>query len=348
MKIAVENSTWNNIGDAFYQTSIEAMLSEALPNAEISAFDGPIERAFRPRRFRGNAFDSRTLLQADHFVISGPVIGPSFLDLYGPFIRGVVESGKGYSLLSLHAYSTGVELERIRDFLTRYPPRALHTRDAPTFAKLSGIAPREKNGACFAYFVSYIPGIPDCAPAARPICLSFHNSQEPSISVGNVGADFFDADFQIKARGPSAIPWKFSRHWDFTNSYPTELNGRTVVRPVHSFYPSPHLIFSRPNSYISYNPRTFLSVYKGCEGVITDRVHAAVAALSFGNPALVTKLDGRYALFERAPLERKGDVVRLPRAALEEMRADHLHWLRNDFADALGVRDGLRKARVAV
>lgn len=42
--IAVENSTWNNIGDAFYQTSICQMLARALPQCEVVTFDGPIVR----------------------------------------------------------------------------------------------------------------------------------------------------------------------------------------------------------------------------------------------------------------------------------------------------------------
>ena len=335
MKIAVENSTWNNIGDAFYQTALQTMLSKALPGDEVFSFDGPIARAFRPRMFERNTFDARANVEADHFVFSGPILGASFADQYGPLIRAIVESGRSYSLLSVHAYSQGEELALLREFLKAYPPKALETRDQTTFAKLEGAAPRQKNGICFAFFVRYIDGIPSFDPERKYVCFSFHNSREPQIRAANPGADFFDAQFDVGAEQRSLIPWKLSRHFDFAADYPTTLNGRTIVRPVHSFYPLPHLIFSRKNSYISYNPKNFLSIYKGCEGVVTDRVHAGVAALSFGKPALVTRLDGRYALFERAPLERKGDVVRLDPAALDAIYADHMTWLRTDFHDAI-------------
>lgn len=335
MKIAVENSTWNNIGDAFYQTALQTMLADALPDDEVFSFDGPIVRAFRPRRFEANSFDAREMVEADHFVLSGPILGAGFLAHYGPLIQAIVESGRSYSLLSLHAYSEGEELERTKAFLRAFPPRALETRDEDTFVKVEGLASTEKNGCCFAFFVKYIPDVPQLARSGPYICLSFHNSPEPEIRVGDPAADFFNAGFDVGCASSGWLPWKVRRHFDFMAQYPRELGGCSVVRPVHSFYPLPHLSFSRPNSYISYNPRNFLAIYRNCEGVITDRVHAGVAALSFGKPALVTKLDGRYALFKRAPLERKGDVVRLEPGALDALYAEHMAWLRTSFRDAI-------------
>lgn len=35
MKIIVENSTWNNVGDGWYQFSLYFMLKECLPQHEV-------------------------------------------------------------------------------------------------------------------------------------------------------------------------------------------------------------------------------------------------------------------------------------------------------------------------
>ena len=335
MRIAVENSTWNNIGDAFYQTALQTMVTRAFPDDEVFAFDGPISRAFRPRGFKANAYDVRPAVDADHFIFSGPILGSNFPDLYGPLIQAIVESGRTYSLLSVHAYSEAAELDRLRDFLKAFPPRAVETRDRVTFEKIRGLADCQKDGVCFAFFVRCIPGVPAYSADERYICLSFHSAPEPRIRFGNPDAGFFDAGIDLAGDGPPLLPWKFGRHLDFAARRPKALAGRKLVRPVHSFYPSPHLTFSRPNSYISYNPANFLSIYRNCEGVITDRVHAGVAALSFGKPALVSRLDGRYALFEKVPLERNGDVVRLAPAALDDIFAEHMDWLRTDFRAAV-------------
>ena len=47
MKIIVENSTWNNVGDGWYQFSLYFMLKECLPQHEVILGEGPIKRAFR-------------------------------------------------------------------------------------------------------------------------------------------------------------------------------------------------------------------------------------------------------------------------------------------------------------
>jgi hypothetical protein len=335
MRIAVENSTWNNIGDAFYQTALQTMVGQAFPEAEVFAFDGPIVRAFRPRNFKANAYDARPAVDADHFIFSGPILGSTFPEQYGPLIKAIVESGRSYSLVSVHAYSKDEELDRLREFLKAYPPRAIETRDRVTFDKIRGLADCQKDGVCFAFFVRCIPGVPLYSADERYICMSFHSAPEPKVRFEHPGAGFFEAGIDLSQEVQPLLPWKFSRHLDFAARRPTEVAGRKVVRPVHSFYPSPHLIFSRPNSYISYNPANFLSIYRNCEGVITDRVHAGVAALSFGKPALVSRLDGRYALFEKVPLERNGDVVRLAPAALDKIYDEHMDWLRTDFRAAI-------------
>lgn len=333
--IAVENSTWNNIGDAFYQMSLERALRDAFPDANVVPLDGPVGRAFRTRsrRARDNALDIRNRIECDHIVLSGPILSRGFLDAYAPLIRAAHERGISYSLVSVHAYAEGADLEALRAFFNDYPPAALHTRDHYTYEKLKGVSRVSKSGMCFAFFVNRIPHIPDFGHGRDFACISFHSRPEPTIKAESLDDLFARApDF-----GTTMSPrkWRLKRHFDFLGKHPSTVAGLDIVRPVHGFYPFGHLTFSRPGSFISYNPRMFLAAYKACSATITDRVHAAVATLSYGKAACLQKLDARATLFDAAPVTSKNGWMTLDPEALEDAYQKQIDWLRRDFAQGL-------------
>ncbi|RWC35148.1 MAG: polysaccharide pyruvyl transferase family protein [Mesorhizobium sp.] len=346
MRIAVENSTWNNIGDAFYQTSLQHMLTRSFPEASVFSIDGPVERAFRPGRFARNAFDISDVYDADHFVFSGPILTSRFPVLYGDLIRRIHERGRSYSLLSVHAYVEGAELEATRELLRRYPPRAIHTRDRSTFNKLQGICDCMLDGICFAYFVGTLPGVPNVSTSDEYVCVSFHSQREPRLVLDTPNArELVTADLRVKFfnKLPSTL-WRGARHLDFLRRHPQRLGQWRIVRPVHGQYPFNHLTFGRPASYTTYNPLSFLAVYKGCSGVVTDRVHAGVAALAFNKPAWVQRLDGRYELFRHAPVQKRGDFLVIRPDALQAEWLRHTSWLRGVFA--IAISDSLKSEAV--
>ncbi|WP_301751156.1 polysaccharide pyruvyl transferase family protein [uncultured Erythrobacter sp.] len=331
--IAVENSTWNNIGDAFYQQSIMMCLQQSLPDAKIVSFDGPFRRAFRPRGFAKNGYDARFATQADHYVFSGPILGEGFFEEYGPLIEHIVAKGASYSLQSIHAYAEDALLERMRAFFKTYPPLAFQTRDTFTFNKFKGLDVPMYDGICFAFFVSKLPNIPTVKPEKPFVAVSFHASPDPDIQLSN------NNELPLTKRvtvGPqNKSNWRIRRQFDFRRSYPTTLGEFDIVRPVHSFYPSPHLLFARPSSFITYNPLNFIAIYANCAAVITDRVHAGVAALSHGKPAYVTSLDTRYAIFEHAPVTRSGDFLELDKEMLDTRFSEIKLWLAQAYQSLL-------------
>lgn len=335
MKIAVENSTWNNIGDAFYQLSLQNIFSELFPSVELCSFDGPGKRAFRPGKHSVNMADFRPNVDADHFVLSGPILGSNFLEHYGSFIKSIVKGGKSYSLLSIHFWSN-FDPGPVLEFLKQYPPLAFHTRDAPSFDIAGNVADVSFSGICFAFFVSRIPNIPQLTFDHPQLAVSFHSGPEPKISFSNPNADHI-TDVGLSVGKSSRLLWRFKRHLEYRTSLPISIGKYGILRPVHGFYPLPHLIFSKPNSYITYNPLNMLGVYKSVEAVVTDRVHAGIAALSFGNPASVEQVDGRFAIFDTLPLERRGGVF-LPNPDAVNSEYDRLaQWLTGSYAKAIGL-----------
>ncbi len=152
--------------------------------------------------------------------------------------------------------------------------------------------------------------------------------------MGNeLAEDLLDADISCSKVKKSM--WRLRRHLEFLGDAPEYLGNWKIVRPVHSFYPLPHLIFSKKNSYITYNPDNFLSIYKSCAGVVSDRVHAGVVALSYGKPVKIEALDSRYEIFAEAPILSKKGFMTIDEDKLNQRFDNISNWLRVDFREAL-------------
>ncbi|MET3598506.1 polysaccharide pyruvyl transferase family protein [Martelella mangrovi] len=340
--IAVESSTWNNIGDAFYQNSIISQLRSIFTECDVVSFDGPFDRAFRPGKHEKFVFDSRYLVDADHYVFSGPIVGKTFKRRYAPLILEILRRGKTYSLLSVHATTDKAIMQEVRQFLEEHPPVAVHTRDHPSFEKLQGITPAEMDGICFAFFVDKMPHLPNLSLGKPYICSSYYRGYEPNfVNVSATATDLLSSGLELEwPKQLSQRQWRLMRFFEHRRASPDNVGPWKVVRPVHSFSPLPQLIFSKANSYISYNPFNFLAIYKYCAGVLTDRVHAGVAGLSFGKPVRVEQVDGRFKLFERVPVIHENGFMHLAPGALEPFHLELTDWLKSDFAAAVGVLPG--------
>ena len=47
LSIGIENSSWNNIGDAFYANSAEAILKSIITSGVVACLESPHRRSFR-------------------------------------------------------------------------------------------------------------------------------------------------------------------------------------------------------------------------------------------------------------------------------------------------------------
>jgi len=324
--IAVENSTWNNIGDAFYQESLTAALRLAHPDACVVNMDGPIRRAFRPGRLGQEPFDARHFTTADHYIFSGPIVGRNFMSVYAPRIKEILAQEKKYSLISVHA--DGDDLDRIKSFLQENPPQAIYTRDPLSLRRLAGIVRNEISGPCFAFFVKKLDGIPDISMPNPYLAISVYTSREPQITTGTTNASIEDVSVQW-TDDPRSRKWKFLRHLEWHSALrPQQPAPFDVVRPVQSHSRLSHVTFARPNAYISYSPLCYLGVIKGSAAVVSDRVHAGVTALSFGRPIHVRRLDERYDIFTDIPLDTVGNFNTLDGGFVDEKYEESIAWLR--------------------
>lgn len=332
MIVLVENSTWNNVGDGFYQTSLFRTMQELLPDGRVATMDGPIDRAFSPSSsLKAHALDVRTRLEGDLFVFSGPILGPGFLDRYGQLIRSIVGRGSNYMLLSVHGHHHATATEGIRELLRTHPPAGFSSRTSETFETYGTVVDDPYNGICSAFFLPMNTPYPSVEETAPPgyIAVSTYSRPEPAIAFELEPDGSIDLA-TVQVSGPSAKLWRLARHFEWMKNKPAEINGYEVVRPVHDIsYKFSHLNFGHANSYLSHNPVHYYTLYSGSSLTISDRVHACVAALSAGRPAVLVGSWDRAGLFSRLDLDVVDGCMLPPsREVLESEYSQFKCWLR--------------------
>jgi hypothetical protein len=156
--------------------------------------------------------------------------------------------------------------------------------------------------------------------ADRPyIACSFYDGFEPSYSIAENDAGEVVEVNGIRDWRPTR-GWRFLRHIEFrTKVYPAMCGRYEIVRPLHDIgYKFSHLNFARKNSFISYNAFVYLALYKGARLTITNRLHAALPALSFGGPVAYVGATPRNGALDRLGLkDYQGRVVKCARDVIE-------------------------------
>ena len=76
--------------------------------------------------------------------------------------------------------------------------------------------------------------------------------------------------------------------------------GETIIRTVHSVMPETMKgIREGDNYFVSDIPYDYLNLYANAVAVITNRVHAAVASVSYGTPVYLNNKTPRGSILER-------------------------------------------------
>lgn len=311
MKILVENSTWNNVGDGWYQYSIYYMLKKMYPHHEIRMGEGPITRAFRIKgtRFIENSLNLLDFQEADIHVFSGPMI-PSIIKDYKKAIIKILSRGEKYCLIS--SSGTGLqtsEIEEIGEFLRTYPPMFMTTRDRETYKNFKNYVDYIYDGICTAFLVDLNINI-DTFKLDSPFFISsFYMEMEPtyklkneknSVSIDNIEVIHHNTKFHL--------PFKFARHLNFKNPQQKSIGGFEIVRTIQNLNTRfNHINFAMPNSFISFNPLTYLSVAKSAEFTISDRVHACAISLGCNRPAWFLFNTPRAGIFDRLGFDYKSN-----------------------------------------
>ena len=313
-----------NIGNAFFNVGGKWIIQNTFGDNVSEIQDQPAYRTFH-RKHSGNPSKDVQLLKnldVDYIVLQGPMLTTSFRAIWEPTFKALKERGVKIILLSAGGFRyTDEEISSARKFLQDYPPDILSTRDPHTYEFVKDLCPLNYSGIDSAFF---------WPRAYKPVKLAM----EPYITVNF--DQYPEPNFDVRSQAPTdaeAAKWDYSfeaigRHWlakqpgllrkfaaagqwqcylgarlDW-RSLPESLDGLKVVRPEHRF--NPHVtwkVYRHPNAIASDEPYTYFTIYSGTELTISDRVHACVATLAAGKPAMLMHPTPRAHLFERVGLK---------------------------------------------
>lgn len=345
-KILYYGSCWpTNIGNAFVNLgAIQSLRAAAGKRSLVMHYGGMSSYLFCIHNRSENNLNIGKMTEFDYVVMGGMTQCVEHLHAAEPIVTDFLNRGAKIVIAGGGAQNyDDVEVEAVRTWMSRLPIYAFISRDTYSFEKYGDLATHSFDGIDSAFFVADddLTPIPLCLPEFD--VLAFDKMEEPRL---------INADESLQIELPSNAydpprPRGFKKcvremvekllRRDSTVARdnlvpsPIDVGGRLVLRTHHSPWPtlSERTHFERPNTLISDLPSDYLSLYAQAHTVYSDRVHACIAALAYGNRAMLFgRKVPRLGIFERVGagkiLER---VVRLDRENLYSEKRRQIEFL---------------------
>ena len=302
--------------NAFFEMGLLGFLKKHFKEHEYFSLDDPAPpRTPLKGKIGRNVYHIAARQEVDLYIFTGPILKKFVLpDFdYCGLVRQIKARGKDYAILSASASEMSqTQVSEVATFLNANPPVCFATRDEETYSKFKSLVPFCHNGICGAFLIPFIDGVAQVRNERPYFISSFYKRPEPHFAVAegdNVSVD----SLLLKPRKPILpIRLGYSRHLErFRGDYLSSLGTHDIVRVHQGFNPAMTWFnYGAPNSFVSYNPLCYLAVYKGCDFVVSDRVHACAAALAYGHPARLVGDNDRVGIFSRMGILRdKGGVM---------------------------------------
>ena len=215
-----------------------------------------------------NFLDIGLYINSDFAVISGCILDKYIIQSFGSTLLNLKE--KGIKIIINGGGGSTYDKKmilKIRNLLNKIKPYAFISRDEMAFKNYQDLAQYSHDGIDCGFFVNdYF------TPAKLEIppynVFTFDSQPDPKIDLND---------------------------------------NNLVVRTSHSpFWDIPKKCFDKPNTVFTNLAEDYLNLYANAEAVYTDRVHACVAALSYGTPCRLYNETPRAQLFEKVGGEEIG------------------------------------------
>lgn len=350
-RVAVVSGQWGqNVGNAFFNIGGMYVMESVFGKGNVAFFqDQPNYRTLH-NKFKGNPdsyVDFATHLDIDYIVLQGPVLNSWMRLSWEKAFKSFKKNGVKVILHSCAFFKfTRTEIETVKSFLEEYPPYLISTRDSRSYDLLRGWIPEvpKYDGIDAGFFVNKVVKPFEVRSEHKYMVSNFDRYPEPKISLSEENIAHENVK-KIEFNGAKIdldIPkfLKFTSHkskiWSYFGDLldwrvlPEQFEGLKIVRPEHRFFPHmTHKIYRQSNSFASDEPWTYLHVYANTQLTLSDRVHACVATLAYGKPAMLFTPSPRRALFERVGARDIFDsVVELDINALNEEQIKQIDWIR--------------------
>lgn len=336
--IALAAGYWStNIGNAFFNLGTKYVLENALPGWQVRfVSDMPGYWSFW-NKSRGNpptAANVWKLITPDYIVLNGPCLTRFLGPIWSDTLEYQLNRGAQLVILSAGQMEyTKEEVSHVREVLRRYRPVLLTSRDRTVYETFGDLAESAYDGIDTGFFASdyhprrqwwekpYIVSSFDYLPEPR-LVQDAESYQGPLSARLEIGGKEYRVVFP-------RLDVALSRRWRWWRylkgalrlDHPEAssfLDGYLLVRPEHRANPMfVSKTYAAANGFVSDIPYTYLDLYSNAELILSDRVHACVAALAYGRRAVFFGETGRSRLLGRLlPDAESGRVLELEESVL--------------------------------
>ena len=335
MKIGLFTSVFfNNIGNGFIDLGAEVQIKSAIPVdsqliklSQCANFAASLGRMFTIKELPGidwiwsrimqrfvnqlhdksykavstlNVFSPALIAKLDYLIIPGCVLTVPFFVIFGKFLEEKAKQGTNLIFLGASGnYYTEEEKSCVRGWLKNLKPYSIIFRDRIAYDNYSMYTEKAYNGIDCVWFVNRLN-----IPKTETVL-------DPYIVIN------FDLPEHVKTK--KELLNKFS--------------DKNIVYTDHKPYPYSKISrLAKKNVLCSDYPLDYLFVYKNVMETHTDRVHACIPTLSFGNKAQLYSDSPRIALFENAGVnlnELRSQPTRIDLTKLKEQQDKQIDYLKN-------------------
>lgn len=338
-KIASVRGWWStNIGNSLFQISAQGLLEE-LGHQVFLTPDAPAYANVKKGNPK-NYFDFNPNLDIDCLCIHGPFFRKEFDKIYLETLsnlskRGVKVIGLGVGCMH---YDKGL-IKYYRDWAQAAGIETIATRDERTYDFLKGSIKNLYNGIDLGFLISFYAPQPKFIDNRSFVCFNFDQIPEPIFFEDNNGpVTIGDKKYNYKksySREPKGILKKvfpFIRPY-FKKFERTEIGEQTIIRTDHRFNPySRKKIYTDNNTFAMDTPDGYLLAYANSYLTLSNRVHANVATLSYGNSAMYFSDSKRALLLDRMGVaDIYNKPLKVEREKLEEEKSALLAFIANSI-----------------
>lgn len=327
---------FNNIGNGFIDLGAEVQLKSALPeNAQLiklsqcSNFAASLGKMFAIKELPGiewlwthlmqkfvhqlhdktykavstlDVFSPAKIAELDYLVIPGCVLTVPFFVIFGKFLEEKVKQGcKLIFLAASGNYYTEEEKSCVKEWLTKLKPYAVTFRDSVAYNNYSSLCDKTYNGIDCVWFVNRLD-IPKCETSMDPYAV---------------------------------LNFDLPKNNDIKKKLSKTLKDRNIIYTDHKPYPYTKVSKrAKSNVMCSDYPLDYLFLYKNVKETYSDRVHACIPTLSFGNKAQLISDSPRVALFENVGIdlsEIKSHPISLDQGVLKELQDKQIAFISKLF-----------------
>lgn len=343
--IAVVAGYWStNIGNSFFQLGAEYLLKKVFPNDNVFIFaDQPgywnVNEGNPP-----NSFPMLESMDLDYLVIQGPFLRPEFDKIWLKTLRQLQSTGTKIIVLAAGMMKYDAEnVRKYREWLSEVPPFIFTTRDTDTYRLIHDLAEHSYDGVDTALFITDLFHPPK-TNLGEYVVYNFDKWPEPKIwyteknntkAFADNSFHFDDHVWNLKFPTMRKRMVQKSRLMQTIDSWvpenvATSLNGYKIVRTDHRT--NPYYIrntYRRPNTFAHDLPQSYLAIYANAKLTLSNRVHACVATMAYGNSAMLFSETPRARLLDRlGATEISKKPVKLDLALVAEEKYKMTEWLK--------------------